>query len=368
MSVLMVGFCIFARKARLISIAGGYSFIIDLCGDNSDPFIQALVLFAKFGGVLCVQMTKPFLAERTPSGQTANESSRTNGTKEELISNSTETMTTFEIASSFESDIECAYFILGASCIVGTILQILSWFHSGCKLSPFFAVESNTQPHSLPSSQSYEHKRQVLIVVSSILCSVSFLGFAVDETFGSFGMSFTVNTLGWATNDASNLLTLYWGSTLACNCISVIFAKFVPVYILWTVSILIGLTGTILMASMIETVQISLWVGACVLGFGIGNVVPNTMNTGKTLPVQASIMSSVLLSSGFAGSIVAPQVIGYLLDHEDPIWFLYICIVYTGSALVLSLLFKLVLVCSSRYENVGQGEENDFQLQNVEIH
>ncbi len=310
-------------------------------------------------------MTKPFLAERTPSGQTVNESSRANGTNADFVTHSTETMTTFEIPSGFESDIEYAYFILGATCIIGTILQILSWFHSGCKLSPFFVVQSNTQPHSLQSFQSHKHKRQVLIVVSFILCFVPFLGFAVLETFASFGMSFTVNTLGWTTNDASNLMTLYLGSTLACSCISVVFAKFVPVYMLLTVSILIGLTGTILMASMIEITQISLWVGACGLGLGFGNIFPSTMNTGKTLPVQTSIISSVLLSGGFAGSIVAPQVIGYLLDPEDPMWFLYICVVYTGSALGLSLLFKLVLVYSSRYENVGQ-EESDFQLQNVE--
>ena len=282
------------------------------------------------------------------------------------MAHSTETMTTFEIPSGFESNIEYAYYILGALCIVGTILQILSWFHSGCKLSPFFVVESNTQRHILQSSQSHKHKTQVLIVVSFILCCAPFLGFAVLETFGSFGMSVTVNTLGWTANDASNLMTLYLGSTLACSCISVVFAKFVPVYMLLTVSILISLTGTIFMASMIEIAQISLWVGACGLGLGFGNIFPSTMNTGKTLPVQASIISPVLVSSGFAGSIVAPQVIGYLLDHRDPMWFLYICVVYTGCALVLLLLFKFILVCSSRYENVGQ-EESDFQLQNAEI-
>ncbi len=341
---------------------------MDLWKENSDPFVQAVCLFFFVGNILCVQVSKQFLADRVPptSRDSLFETNHTNVSAFESPDTTNTTDTAPGLSSSFESDIEKAYFIFGASCIVGTVIQILSWCHSGCKLSQVLQVtEGEAQSPSAHNSNFHGHSKMFVFGLSFLLCLVSFLGFANGEMFGAFGITFTVNCLDWSPSDASNLITLYLISTLVCICVSILLSKFVQVNILMIVGILIGFSATILMTSLVTVTKFSLWIGACLLGLGLGNILPNTLNAGKRLTDQSSIISSVIFAGAYTGRIVAPQVIGYLLDHEDPMWFLYLGVVYSGGMLVLSVVFQIVLRCNRNFENMGQ-QECDVPLETLE--
>lgn len=334
-----------------LQFSGGNVFLTDLWGNQSDPFVQARSLFFLLGCVMCVQVAKQFLAERgVPSG-----TGKTNLTNyQEELSNSTNTTDMVpDQPDGFESNIENMYYVLGALCIVGTAIQIFCWLHLGCKLKySLVGIENKTQSQSSQDQHAHKHNKSLLFVESSLLCVIAFLGFTNDETFRAFGISFTVNILDWTTTDASNLISVYLICLLICICVSIVLSKFVHVNTLIIVSILIGFIGTILMTSMIKVTDI-LWFGACLLGLGFGNLLPNALNAGKRLTGQSSVISSVIFAGAYAGRIVAPQVIGYVLDHEDPMWFLYLCVVYSGGMLVLSVLIQIVL-CNRKYANVEQ--------------
>ncbi len=343
---------------RLSYILGVNSFIMDLWGDKSDPFIQALCLFFGVGAVLCVQVAKQFLACRPTDSILF----KTNSSENVFgLYNSTNVPDmVHEVPISFQSDYEIAYYILGAFCIVGAVVQIVSWVHSGNKLCHLLpGQEGKIQSPSLQSSQLYEHNQGFFVAASFILCFIAFLGSAIDETFGAFGMSFTVHGLDWTTSDASNLITVYSVSLFVCNCVSIIASQFVQVNVMMIVSIVIGVSGAILMASVVNTTELSLWIGASLLGLGFGNYVANTLNASMRLTEQSSIISSVIFSSIFVCRIVAPQVIGYLLDHEDPMWFLYLVVVYTSLALMMSVLFPIVLFFWKKcFESFGNGKQD----------
>ncbi len=313
---------------------------------------------------MCVQVAKPFLADRPGSG--LNDSIiETNVTRDVPVFVNT-TNTAQNLFDSFESDIQSAYFILGAFCVVGVTVQILCWIYCGCKLNYWLKGPGGegVKPPSQQNSQFYMHNKCSLIVASFLLCFVTLFGFAHDEVFRPFAISFTVNTLDWETNDASNLVTLYLVFSLVCVCTSIVLSKFVQVNILMIGSILIELTGTILMASMIMVTEYSLWIGACLLGLGLGNVLPNTLNAGKRLTRQPSMILSLIFAGAYAGRIVTPQVTGYVLDNEDPLWFLYLGVVCSSGMLVLSVVFQILLLCSRKFENVEQ-PETDFPLETL---
>ena len=175
-----------------------------------------------------------------------------------------------------------------------------------------------------------------------------------DEIFRAFGISFTVNTLDWAPSDASNLITLYLIFLFVCISLSIVLSKFVQVNIFMIASILVELTGTLLMTSMMKVTKLSLWIGVCFLGLGLGNLLPNALNAGKRLKTQSSMIPSLIFAGAYTGRIVAPQLVGYILDHEDPMWFLYLGVLCSSGMLVLSLVFQFVFVCSRKFENREQ--------------
>lgn len=299
-------------------------------------------------------MAKPFLADRVSSVSTENTTNQTFVASEELVLpihlNVTST------GGSFESKVENVYFIIGSCCMLGMIMQMVSWLCSGCKCSHSLqCMVGDISPSTLQSSQLQRSNKQLhLLVASSLLFCFAFLGFALDGTFGGLGMSFTVNTLGWTTDDASNLFTLYIVFMLLSSIVSILLAKSFQPKSLLIASAISCLAGTIFMASLIKWTQFSIWIRACLLGLGYRSMLANVTNASQRLPGQAPIISSIVIAGAFTGRLVAPQVIGYLLDHKDPMWFLYLCVLYSCCVFVISIVFPVVLHCSRRSENVEQ--------------
>ncbi len=267
----------------------------------------------------------------------------------------------------FESDIEIVFCIFGVLSTVGTTMQIVSWLHSGCLWSHWVQeAEEGMKSPSLDSPKSKKSSCCYLLITSFLLCCISFIGYANEDNFASFGITFTVNSLVWSKADASNLVTVFWISVLVCRCVSIIFAKFFPANKIMICSTFIGLAGTLLMTSMISITPLSLWIGASLLGLGNGNTVANTLNAGKKLTSQTGIISSVIISCASAGRIVAPQIIGYLIDHVDPMWFLYLGVVYSGSMLLLSVAFQIVLLCHGKFSRSVVQQECDVPLDKIQ--
>ncbi len=340
-------------------ISGGNAFTIDLWGDASDPYLQALHFFATVGCTLCVQIAKPFLAERVHQSEAYLVG--VNCTQEETMSNTPDHTTpvclnTTKIPNKFESDVQNVFFIVGAFCVFGTLMLLVSWVFSGCKWShtPQTTIE-DAQKQSVQSSTSPRRSKCYMLMTLFLLCIVSFLGYGNEETFAAFGITFTVNSFDWSTSDASNLVTVFWASVLVCRCVSIVFAKFIKVNKFLIGCTLIGLVGTALMTSLFSVSPISLWIGASLLGLGNGNTVANALNAAKRLSGQTGVISSVIFTSAYTGRIIAPQIVGYLIDNVDPMWFLYLGVVYSGCMFVLSVVFQMAQVSCQNVVTVEQG-------------
>lgn len=354
----------------LLFLSGSSAFTIDLWGNQSDPFLQATLFFASIGCVLCVQVSKQFLAERVntetgveiPMNFTAEYYARNSSAPApSVLDNATET------SNSFHSEVENVFYIIAAISCFGAAMQMTCWFHSGCSLSHLQNTRGEKQPTALQISHAQTMSRSYLLVASVLLCCVAFLGSSSEDNFSAFGITFTVNVLEWTKSDASNLITVFWLSTLMSRIVTIVFVKLVQVqvYNVMFASTLVGLGGTLLMTVALKVTTLSLWIGASLLGLGIGNMLANTLNAGKWLTSQTGVISSVIFASAYTGKIVAPLLIGYLLDHVDPMWFLYLGVVFSSGVLVLLVVFQGVQMYGGR-KCEGARQECDVPLEKTQ--
>lgn len=326
-------------KQNLFS--GGSAFTIDLWDKDSDPFLQAIFFCASLGAVMCIQLAKLFIAERNLE-QESNVSGKNFTTLHQFPPHQ-------ETHKSFESHIEIVYFIFGALSVVGTAMLMCSWLHSGCKLCHWVHNTENEAKTLLESPQFHKPKTLCLFGASVLLCSIAFLGLTAEENFSALGITFAVNSLNWAKNDAGNLVSLYWGSLLVSRCVSIALAKCFSAENLLTTSVFISFAGTLLMTFTLKVMSFSLWVGTLLLGLGLGNSAANTLNAGKRLTSQTGFIVSLIMGSRNCGKIVAPLLVGYLMDHEDPMWFLYLGVMYCGGMFLLSVVFQILWTCGANF-------------------
>ncbi len=312
---------------------------------------------------MCVQVTKLFLAEEAPDKE--NNLLRTNFTANEEFTSHAYPNTT-AMQTTFQSDVENVFFIFGGLSIVGTALQIVCWLHSGCKWSHRVQVtEAEVQSPSSGGGLLHGNNKQILLIALFLLCLTALIGKAIDENFASLIITFAVNTLDWKKSDASNLATLFWASFVMSRCVSVLLAKFLQAEKLMILCAFVGFGGTLFMTFTLTATQLSLWVGVLFLGLGIGNVIPNTLNAGKRLTSQTGVFSSFILANAYTGKIVAPLLVGYLFDNVDPMWFLYLGVVYSSGLVVLSVVFQILLKCCVQ-PVPGPQQECDVPLDAIE--
>ncbi len=188
--------------------SGGNAFTVDLWGKDSDPFLHAAQFFATVGCAVCVQVAKLFLAERESQLEYDLFRANTTGEAEPVQEPRNCSLNVTEIPTAPQSHIENAYFIFGTLCFIGSTVQFLSWFHSGCKFSHWTEATEREEP-SLPSPQSLRLTKVYFSVATFLLCLFAFLSAAVSETFIGFAIIFAVNTLDWTKIDASNLITRF---------------------------------------------------------------------------------------------------------------------------------------------------------------
>ncbi len=349
------------EKPYVSCVSGGKAFTIDMWGKDSDPLLQAIFFCAYMGAMACVQLSKLFLAERFPMNNWKTTNLPPENQSEQHfhpnMTNLTHTQTYFE------SDVEIVYFVVGALSVVGSAMQILNFLQSGCRLSH---LDQNTEETSLPVLHG-EHMHMLtkfnLFFASILLFLITFFGITNEESFICFGLTFAIYTMEWTSNDASNYITVFFISELLSLCLSIIFTKYIHVHKLLLLSIFSGLAGTLFMTLALKATSFSLWIGACLLGFGTGNLVANTLNTGRRLTNHTGFISFILASS-YTGRMVAPILIGYLYEHVDPMWYLYLGVACFSGMLVLFLAFHLVLWCSRQFVSVQQ-QECDVPLEQM---
>ncbi len=314
------------------------------------------------------QVVKHFLGEGDPSASNIVPSqSNTSVENQKELSltvppghpNSTESI-------SFQSNIQQVFLIEGVLFLVAALLHVLCVLFSGCKLQHIIDKEVQVKVDSSKGT-SYQKPRCFHLFVSiMLLCFLTFFGSAAEYSFAALVVPFCVKMLNWTKSYASNLISLFWAFFMVSQLATAILSKFLQMKIIMVASIALAFFSPIFVTFTVQLTSASLWLGTVILALGVGNLLGAVISMGKNITSRTGILSSLVFASTFGARMSAPILAGYVLDNLDPMWFLYICIMYSSSAVIsLALYLTVQFCCSPQNEQKKDVEEEEMDDMNI---
>ncbi len=339
-----------------------HTFLVELWGKHSDPYLQAVHLFSGVGAVLSPQVIKHFLAEKEPISQHQNEENRNISIEVQVQQPWNESLTyqnATEEPISFDSDVQQMFIIQGVMFLIAALLHVLCLLFSGCKLEYIIDKDVQEKTKASVGGPLQKNNKPYLFFSISLLCLLTFFS-AAEHVFISLIVPFSIKLLDWTRSYASNLISLFWAFLMVSQLATILLLKFFQMKTLLVVSLLLTLFSPLFMICTVKVTSVSLWIGTIVLALGIGNSIGAVISVGKTVTSYTGVLTSLIYATISGAFALTPYFCGYILDNWDPMWFLYICVIFASCALVSVVLFLTVQhLCSPRDEQNGEKEEEE---------
>ncbi len=240
----------------------------------------------------------------------------------------------------FHTNVHFVYIIVGMVAVFVGFLHTVNICLSGWSMQHISGTQ--TQMKVVYHQNSNSESRCLSYVTIALLCSMVLCLSLVWETFGSFTISFTVDHQGWTMSDGTTLASVFFASIGLSILIGIVLSNFIPSIVLLAIDCFVSLTGAVFLTCVLPFSPIAIWVGSVLAGVGIGSMTPSILGVGKACTQFTGMLVSAIMTGGYLGCIVAPPIIGYILDNNDPIWFAYISIIYTSANVLLLGIIVLI--------------------------
>ncbi|KAL3832495.1 hypothetical protein ACJMK2_024134 [Sinanodonta woodiana] len=326
---------------------GGNSVIAAIWGVEGRPYMQAVHFSFAIGGIVSPLITEPFLAPKETEMSDKNQTQTTSAGNISLTSvlpscsNSTNCTITTELEYWGETKVQYAYLI---STIVGLLSAI-----------PFLVsyLKRNSEPRTKEQQQTNEASRRKSARLSKfkkigviiLLILLFHLYCAVEDTFASYLMTFSLLHLNWTKLKGSLATAVYWASFG--------FGRFLGIFIihlmhptkmlfLYCSFMVISLASfTVGSVFLFDPV---IWVFSSLSGFSMSIIFPTifTWTEENVIPVSGKIASLFLIGAS-SGTMLNPLYLGYLMENKSPLWFPYLLV---GQSMLCLLIFVFVFICS----------------------
>ena len=193
-------------------------------------------------------------------------------------------------------------------------------------------------------------KAVILILLASLMMSYS----VMEKGFSDFLMTFVLNRLNWSKETGSFLTTIFW----ACFTIGRFAGIFIVGHCKQSTMLtlylgFIALSSFGFMLGTVFNVFPLIWIFTGTLGFSMSVVFPCIFGwtSENILNITGKISSLFLVSAGLGG-ILFPLLVGYLMEYFSPLWFVYMLMIFTGVAISIYLLIRLIThACINKRSN-----------------
>lgn len=340
----------------ILTLTGGNVWCLDIWGEDSSPYFQALHFLFGLGAFGAPLIAEPFLAQQEGSEYSlSNISTHVDNHNETNLYNS----------SYFESlpPITYAYGIIGIFALFVTLLFTVLFCVS--------VKEESINKSELPGNNKGPNTCISIIVVllSSLLLSV-YAG--IEIGYGQMIATFAVKSdLHLSKATASLITSVYWGTFTFSRGISIILAaKLSPISLIITDFVLMVLASAILL--FLGNVYVEfLWIGTAVLGLALASFYPTTITwIERHVNVCNKIASSFVVAASL-GEMIVPLTISQFVDTNPKI-LLYIVIYSVAACGVLIFILWLILKrIGSRYiveqvvpNHLDENESSGLNTQN----
>ncbi len=325
------------------------------------PYIHCLNFIQMMGAALTPQILKPFLAANVGMSlnTTKNDSFILSRSKDEYGPNSLEYLNITHgtevfnktLINGVKTKVQFSYLITGLVLASGAFLHTIMICQSICRGKQGKDIDNEIAKN--PDDSNSKGRNATCKVHCFLFIAVCFvLGFlygGLEEIFGGFLVTFSVNELYWSNESARDLSTLYWISIATTRLIAVFLSRKISAKVLIGLSICLVNLSLLAMAFTVVHFSLAISIGTVLFGLGLGSLFTNVINLCRNTldSLSSGFLTSIMFVSLHTSKLSTPLLIGYLFENVDYMWFLYLSVVYAG-AMFMTYLILLTLVKQSR--------------------
>ena len=346
--------------------------MIDLWGEESGPYLQALHFIVMIGATVCPQLGKLFISVDSSNSNSTNVFNVTGVTfleSQTIQSANTSSSHSEVILVEFETKVHHIFMFISLFTVLAAILHLVILSYSKCRLNH---IETNSRTESLDANCKYgNHWKSMqkgnrfhsIIGLASLCLIVVFFG-GLEEIFGAFLISFSVNQLNRTISTGRDLVSVFWGSAATARFISIFLACCVKPRVLLGTCTIFAAFAIIIMTFTVNLTHVSIWLGTVFVGLSIGSLVATVINMGKRFLNFSGFLSSVVFVSMFIGKIATPPLMGYLLQEKGYMWFMYVSAIYASLMFVnyCVLLYMSMSKLPSQQQNQPATDGADTEI------
>ncbi|KAL3832493.1 hypothetical protein ACJMK2_024132 [Sinanodonta woodiana] len=351
---------------------GANTVIASIWGVDGRPYMQTVHFSFALGGIISPLITEPFLAPKRYLYDIAKES--LNGTENisfsnvsntsvlSSCSNSTNCTITTELEYWGETKVQYAYMISMIFGILSAIPFLVSY------------VQRNSETRTKEHQEANEASRRISTQISkfqkigAIILLMLFIHVycAVEDTFASYLMTFSLLHLNWTKLKGSLATTIYWASFGFGRFLGIFIIRFIHptkllfLYCSFMVICFAGFTvGSVLLFDPV------VWTFSSLVGLAMSIVFPTivTWTEETVMPVSGKIASLFVIGAS-SGTMLNPLYLGYLMENKSPLWFPYLLL---GQSMLCLLIFVILFICTKTCIRRESGTEVEIYVQGKEV-
>ena len=327
--------CFVSLSAGFLDTAGNVM-CLQLWGEKSGPFLQALHFSFALGTTIAPLVAMPFIMDVKLD----------NKTEKVIIKdlNATDADAPFQNTSVSEKKFERFYPVVYAYaiCAAFAFLVALFFLYLGCWCRKSSSI-SNQENTVKEEGKIYRTKMLILL----FLFFMVYVG--TEETFGAFVYTFAVSSQRqYSKSQASLINSLFWGAFAVGRFIAIPIAKFISPSKIMVID-LIGRLGSAFVLAFfplfIEKAEFLFWISIAIYGLSMASIFPTGISWAEQYITVTGRAAMVLVVGSATGAMVLPVFIGQLLA-SDPMSLMYFLV--TSGCISITNFGILLLVARTR--------------------
>ena len=204
------------------------------------------------------------------------------------------------------------------------------------------AVETHAEHRKTPS-------KPVFIFVMVILTLLLLLITGWIDTFAGFLTTFCIRELGWSKDSGVLATTVFWIAFCVANFLTIFLLRCFSTEVLLFAYLALSLVSFIglLLSSYYKCVPL-VWTCIALTGTSMSIMWPAIFAwTEETVTEVSRKVSSLFLIAGGVGLMVNPLILGYLMDHVAPLWYVYFLM---AEGVIIFISFTVIAIIYKRLD------------------